>query len=190
MITDSAPKTTFKGIRDSFTREPTLENLLNIVFKIRERGTTIKTEVICGFIHFLSVASCLALNPSQLSHGGYDKLEVATGTAISCCITNILTGVIGNLPFVSHPSLATSIYLSVFMKNHGISVAVGNTIVLFVGLLVTFGTERNLSTALRKIISKDIQIGICVGLSLLIAITALTRLSLVVRGIYDFFVES
>eukprot|EP01035_Chromulina_nebulosa_P019679 gene19679-25597_t len=149
-------KPALKRAYDSLRDNPSISNLIEVLFKVHQRGSNIKTELFCGLVHFLSVASVLAVNPAQLSEGGYIKSEIASGTAISVAVTCILTGLFGNLPFVSTPTLATSIYLSAFMKNKNLSPASGNAVVLIVG--------------------------ICIGLSILVALTALVRLGLVKQG--------
>lgn len=120
----------------------------------------------------------------MLKVGGYDKSKVACSTAIGCAITCLLIGLFGNLPFVATPTLACSIYLSLFLKNNHLPPAVGNTIVFFVGVLITICTERRIADSLRNIMPISLQLGICIGLSLLVALIALAHLEIVVLGQY------
>ena len=45
-------------------------------FKISERGSTVKTEVIAGITTFLTMAYILAVNPAILSAAGMDGSKV------------------------------------------------------------------------------------------------------------------
>lgn len=176
--------TVWKRLHENFVENPTIETIAEVLFRIKERNTTIKTELICGIIHFLTVSSVLAVNPSQLAEAGYVRSEVASGTAIASAITCIFTGLVVNVPFVSTPTLATSIYLSVFLKNNELSPSVGNSFVLFVGIMLIFCTIRSVSRLVQLILPKCVQLGIFIGLSLLISLTALSNLGLVVPGKY------
>ena len=42
-------------------------------FKLSERGTNVKTEVIAGLTTFMTMAYILAVNPTILSAAGMDK---------------------------------------------------------------------------------------------------------------------
>ena len=52
-------------------------------FKLKEHGTTTKTEVLAGITTFLSMAYILAVNPSMLAAAGMDSGAVFTATAVS-----------------------------------------------------------------------------------------------------------
>ena len=46
--------------------------MLEKIFKLKEKGTTVKTEVIAGITTFLAMAYILAVNPNMLSETGDD----------------------------------------------------------------------------------------------------------------------
>ena len=46
--------------------------MLEKVFKLRENGTDVKTEVIAGITTFMTMAYILAVNPSIMSAAGMD----------------------------------------------------------------------------------------------------------------------
>ena len=47
--------------------------MLERVFKLRENGTDVKTEVIAGITTFMTMAYILAVNPSIMSAAGMDS---------------------------------------------------------------------------------------------------------------------
>ena len=89
---------------------------------------------------------------------------------------------LGNVPFVATPTLATSIYLSVFLKSRRLDTGVGNASVFLAGIAMILCTYRPISNAIRYFMPKAMRIGICVGLSLLIALRALEHLDIAVPG--------
>ena len=73
-------------------------------FKLKEHGTTVKTEIIAGITTFLSMAYILAVNPSMLSAAGMDSGAVFTATAVSAAFATIIMGVFANYPPLSRPA--------------------------------------------------------------------------------------
>src|SRR3712207_1030739 len=73
-------------------------------FRITERGSTVRTEVIAGLTTFMTMAYILFLNPLIL--GGPDRngetlapTAVLTVTALAAGVTTIAMGVFANYPF-------------------------------------------------------------------------------------------
>ena len=56
--------------------------MIDKYFKLKENGTTVRTEVIAGITTFLTMAYILALNPQFLSTTGMDAGAVFTATAV------------------------------------------------------------------------------------------------------------
>ena len=52
-------------------------------FKLKERNTTIRTEVIAGLTTFLSMSYILFVNPDILSKAGMDIKAVFVATALA-----------------------------------------------------------------------------------------------------------
>ena len=50
--------------------------MLEKFFKLKENGTTVKTEVIAGITTFMTMAYILAVNPNMLSAAGMDSTAV------------------------------------------------------------------------------------------------------------------
>jgi len=52
-------------------------------FKLKEKSTDVKTEVIAGFTTFMTMAYILAVNPRILGAAGMDAGAVFTATALA-----------------------------------------------------------------------------------------------------------
>ena len=60
------------------------------LFKLKEHGTNVRTEVIAGITTFLAMAYILAVNPSQLGTiDGVSAGAILTGTALSAAIATL-----------------------------------------------------------------------------------------------------
>ena len=154
--------------------------IIELLFRVEERGSTIHTEIRAGFIHFLSVSVLLGINPSQLAVAGYDKDTVAGATSLASGISCILTGLICNFPFLVTPTLATGTYLSAYMQAASMSCEDGNTAVFLFGILLACCSIRSVTDFIAFIIPHSIKKGVVIGLSLLITLRALVSLQIVV----------
>lgn len=72
--------------------------MLEKVFKLKEKNTNVKTEIIAGITTFLAMAYILGVNPLILGDAGMDTPSVFMATAISAGFASIVMGVIANYP--------------------------------------------------------------------------------------------
>ncbi len=71
---------------------------LEKLFKLKEKNTRVKTEIIAGLTTFLAMAYILGVNPAILGASGMDEHSVFMATAISAGIASIVMGVVANYP--------------------------------------------------------------------------------------------
>ena len=70
------------------------------IFKLKENGTTVRTELIAGLTTFLSMAYILAVNPSILSAAGMPSEAIFAATAISAFFATLIMALFANYPVV------------------------------------------------------------------------------------------
>ena len=63
--------------------------MLNKLFKLDEKNTDVKTEVIAGLTTFLAMAYILGVNPAMLADGGMPATGVFFATAVASAIACI-----------------------------------------------------------------------------------------------------
>src|SRR3954462_851626 len=68
-------------------------------FRLAERGTNARTEVLGGVSTFLTMSYILFVNPAILSAAGVPFDAVAVGTALAAAVTTLAMGLIANYPF-------------------------------------------------------------------------------------------
>ena len=79
--------------------------MLNRLFKLREHGTTVKTEIMAGITTFLAMSYIIFVNPSFLSQTGMDFTAVMIGTCLAAAIGTLLTAFMANVPFAQAPGI-------------------------------------------------------------------------------------
>ncbi len=82
------------------------------LFKIKERGSSVKTEIIAGFTTFFAMAYIIFVNPNYLSQAGMDFTSVMVATCISAAIGTLLTGLISNTPFAQAPGMGLNAFFT------------------------------------------------------------------------------
>ena len=72
--------------------------MLSDFFKLNEKNTDIKTEIVAGLTTFLVMSYILGVNPTILSAAGMPVSGVFIATAISSGIACIVMGLLSNYP--------------------------------------------------------------------------------------------
>ncbi|PIP11783.1 MAG: guanine permease [bacterium (Candidatus Stahlbacteria) CG23_combo_of_CG06-09_8_20_14_all_40_9] len=73
--------------------------MIERIFKLEERGSKISTEILAGFVTFMTMAYIIFVNPMLLSKGGVPFEGAVMATVLSAAITCIVMGLFVNLPF-------------------------------------------------------------------------------------------
>ncbi|HEY0096651.1 MAG TPA: NCS2 family permease, partial [Archangium sp.] len=78
---------------------------LDRFFHIRERGSSVGTELRAGLVTFLTMAYILLVNPQILSEAGMPVADVTVATALGAAFGTLLMGVYANFPFALAPGM-------------------------------------------------------------------------------------
>ena len=76
---------------------------LNRQFKLEERGTTVRQEIIAGIATFLTMAYIIIVNPLILKDAGMDFGAVFTATILAAVIGTTIMGLWANWPVAMAP---------------------------------------------------------------------------------------
>ncbi len=158
--------------------------MLEKLFKLKENGTNVKTEIIAGITTFLAMAYILAVNPAYL--GGIEGTSpgaILTGTAISAAIATLCMAFFANYPI----ALASGMGLNAFFAftvcgMMGIPYSVALTAVLFEGIVFLILSFFKFREALVNQIPENLKFGITAGIGLFITIIALINSGVVVNS--------
>lgn len=155
------------------------------IFEIDERNVTIESEVIAGYIHFISCLYVFPVVPGQLSDAGYDKTSSIEATALACGIGCIISSYVTNLPFVIAPPTSVSIYLAVSLQQMNLNRIQGDSVVMLSGCaLLCIGIFKPITALVTRLIPDCIQASTAVGIGLITAVAGAIELDLVVPGKY------
>ena len=145
--------------------------MLNQIFKLKQSGTNIRTEIIGGVTTFMTMSYIIFVQPAVLSQLGMDFGAVMMATCLASAIATILMAFLANYPIALAPAMGHNFYF-VF----GVCLALGipwqvalgaNFIsgLIFV-ILAIFGLREILLNA----VPDSLKNAIAVGIGLLIAL--------------------
>lgn len=154
-------------------------------FKLKEHGTTVKTEVMAGTITFLSMVYILAVNPSILSASGMDPAAVFTATAVSAGFATLFMAFYANYPIALASGMGLNAYFAysvcIPLAQQGINDpwTIALTAVLVEGLIFILLTLCKFREALVNDVPKNLKLGIAAGIGLFIALVGLENAGVV-----------
>ena len=76
--------------------------MLEKIFKLKEKNTTVWTEIMAGITTFMAMSYIIFVNPAILSKAGMDYNAVYGATIIASILGTLLMGFYANVPYVFH----------------------------------------------------------------------------------------
>ena len=91
------------------------------LFKLKENGTTIRTELVAGLTTFMTMAYIIALNPNLLTNFGAEGQELWNGVFLATCIASaigtVCMALLANKPFVMAPGMGLNSFFAAVVAN-------------------------------------------------------------------------
>ena len=166
--------------------------LMENTFKLRENGTTVKTEIIAGVTTFMTMAYILAVNPNILSSTGMDHGAVFTATALAAFLGTLLMALFANYPFALAPGMGLNAYFAyTVVLGYGYSWQAALTAVFAEGIIFIVLSLTNVREAIFNSIPVSLKSAVSVGIGLFIAFIGLQNAKIVlpnsstVAGLYS-----
>lgn len=140
------------------------------MFKLKERNTTIKTEVLAGLTVFLTVAYIIIVNPMILKDAGVPFDQSFTATIAAAVIGTLFMALFANYPIVIAPAMGLNAYFTYsVVGGHDIPYMVGFSAVFISGIIFLLISLTSLRTKLIQAIPENLKHAIAAGIGLFIA---------------------
>ena len=90
-------------------------------FKLKENGTTVRTEILAGLTTFMTMAYIIALNPNLLTGFGANGQEIWNAVFMATCIASAIgifcMAFLANKPFAMAPGMGLNSFFAVVVAN-------------------------------------------------------------------------
>src|SRR4051794_11750559 len=140
-------------------------------FSIRERGSTLRTELLGGFVTFLTMAYIVFVNPAILSAAGMPLNALVVATALAAALFTAIMGLVANLPFALASGLGLNavVAFDLILGRH-LPWPVAMACVVIEGLVALVLVVAGLREAIMRAVPQEIKLSIGVGIGLFIAL--------------------
>ncbi|HET7235094.1 MAG TPA: NCS2 family permease [Actinomycetota bacterium] len=158
---------------------------LDRFFKISERGSTVRTEIVAGLTTWLTMAYILFVNPAILGLGGEGLpfAQVLTVTALAAGVMTIAMGVVANYPFALAAGLGLNAFVAFTLVGaNGLSFPEAMGVIVTEGAIITVLVLTGLREAVMDAIPMDLKRAIGIGIGAFIALIGFVNAGVVVVG--------
>lgn len=140
-------------------------------FKLKENGTTVKTEIIAGITTFMTMAYILIVNPGMLSAiDGMSFEQVFLATALAGIVGTLAMALLANYPFALAPGMGLNAFFVFSVVLAGKLTWQGALTAVFIeGIIFIILTFVNVREALFNAIPMELKYAVSGGIGLFIA---------------------
>lgn len=156
---------------------------LDQFFKLTERGTTVRREVLAGLTTFLAMVYSVIVVPGMLGQAGFPHTAVFIATCLVAGFGSLLMGLWANLPMAIGCAISLTAFTAFSMvlgQNIPIPVVLGA--VFLMGVLFTLISVTGIRTWILRNIPMGIAHGTGIGIGLFLLLIAATNIDLVVKN--------
>ncbi|MEG0077530.1 NCS2 family permease [Anaerorhabdus sp.] len=160
--------------------------MLEKLFKLKEKKTNVKTEIIAGVTTFLAMAYILFVNPDILSATGMSFQSVFLATAISSGIASIIMGVLANYPVALAPGMGVNALFAFTVCGPigvmGLSWQAGLAAVFVSGIVFLLISVTGIRKTIINSIPKNMKLAIGAGIGFFIAFIGFKNAGIIVAS--------
>jgi adenine/guanine/hypoxanthine permease len=146
-------------------------------FRISERGSTVRTEILGGITTFLTMAYILFVNPQILGTLADNEgtqlgfAQVLTVTALAAGVMTIAMGVYGRYPFAIAAGLGLNAFVTFTLVGQlGLTWPQAMGVIVIEGVVISILVLTGLRQMIMDAIPLDLKLAIGIGIGLFLAI--------------------
>lgn len=150
------------------------DGILEKLFHLREKGTTVKNEILAGLTTFVAMGYILFVNPNILSQAGIPMEAAIAATIWATVICTVLMGVWANFPVAVAPGMGLNAFFTyTVVLGMGLSWQTALGAVFISGIIFLILTLGGIRQAIIKAVPMNLKSAISVGIGAFIAFAGL-----------------
>src|SRR5438094_4170101 len=143
--------------------------LLDRFFRLRERGTSVRTEILGGVTTFITMAYIIVVNPAILKEAGIPPGPSTVATILTAVFGSLLMGLYANRPIAVAPYMGENAFIAFGLATLGIGWQLRLGAVFVSGLAFVVITVLRIRTWLAAAISPGMTHSFAAGVGLFLA---------------------
>ena len=157
--------------------------MLEKIFKLKEKNTNVKTELIAGLTTFLAMAYILGVNPAILGDAGMDTHSVFMATAISAAFASVVMGLVANYPVALAPGMGVNaLFAYTVVSEMGYSWQAALAAVFVSGIVFLIISVTGIRKMIINAIPVQLKLAIGAGIGFFIAFVGLKNAGIIVAS--------
>lgn len=157
------------------------KGLLERLFKLSERDTTAKREVLAGLTTFMTISYIIIVNPLILSDAGIPRDAALAATIYAIVFSTLIMALWANFPIVTGPGMGLNAFFAYsVVLGQGLSWQTALGAVFISGILFFLLTVTGIREKIVDAIPNVLKASIAVGIGLFVAFIGLKNAELVV----------
>ena len=157
--------------------------ILENYFKISERGSTVKQEVIGGITTFLAMSYIIFVNPAILGDAGMNRGALITVTCLASALATLLSGVWANAPFALAPGMGLNAFFTyTLVLGKGVPWQTALGIVFISGFFFLILSIGGIREKIANAIPLPLKIAVGGGIGMFITLIGLKNMGVVVAN--------
>jgi AGZA family xanthine/uracil permease-like MFS transporter len=149
-------------------------------FRLRERGTTPRTEALAGITTFFTMAYIIFVNPSIMAASGMDPVALTIGTILAAAIPTLIMGLWADLPWALAPGMGyNALFAFTIVLGHHVSWQAALALVLLDGIAFTLIVIGPWDRAIIEGIPLNLKLAAGAGIGLFIAFIGMVNAGIV-----------
>lgn len=151
------------------------------LFKLKEKNTTVKTEITAGITTFVTMAYILAVNPNILAAAGMDSTAVLLATCLASFLGTLIMAFAANLPFALSAGMGLNAFFAYTVCGiMGYPWQAALLAVFFEGIIFIILSLTKVRESIFNCIPLQLKRAVSVGIGLFIAFIGLQNAGLCV----------
>ncbi|HUR83522.1 MAG TPA: NCS2 family permease [Thermoanaerobaculia bacterium] len=152
------------------------------MFHIRERGSTLRTEVVGGITTFVSMAYIIVVNPAILAAAHIPTGPSTVATILTAVFGTLLMGLYANRPIAVAPYMGENAFIAFGLAAFGITWQQRLGAVFVSGVIFVIITLLGVRTWLADAVSKSMKHSFAAGIGLFLTFIGLFEAGIVKAG--------
>ena len=153
------------------------------MFKLKEHGTNVRTEIVAGITTFFTMAYIIFVNPAILGEAGMNQAGVFVATIIATFVGTVIMGLFANVPYALAPGMGLNAFFTYTVCfGLGFTWKQALAMVFICGVINIIITITKVRKSIIKAIPRTLQLAIGAGIGLFIAYIGLLNVGIVNFG--------
>ncbi|MDX5628258.1 MULTISPECIES: NCS2 family permease [unclassified Brenneria] len=159
---------------------------LDAFFKITQRGSNVRQEVLAGLTTFLAMVYSVIVVPGMLGKAGFPPAAVFVATCLVAGLGSLLMGLWANLPMAIGCAISLTAFTAFsLVLGQQISIPVALGAIFLMGVLFTLISATGIRTWILRNLPLGVAHGTGIGIGLFLLIIAANGIGLVIKNPID-----